>query len=99
MNVLYLDNGTVAGPADVVVADLHRLGTALPTVGLTLTAAKCEVAFLGAPDCAFRDPAIDAVRAALPNVTETELDNLYLLGSPLTDSSITSAGESASETV
>ena len=99
LNVWYLDDGTIAGPVDVVVDDLQRLRTALSAVGLTLNAAKCEVTFLGAPDSAFRDPAIDAVRAALPNVTETELDNLYLLGSPLTDGDIAAAGEAASTIV
>ena len=95
LNIWYLDDGTIAGAADTVAADLHQLRTSLAAVGLTLNAAKCEVAFLGNADSALRDPAICAVRAALPDVSETQLDSLSLLGSPLTDGSIHTAGESA----
>ena len=99
LNVWYLDDGTIAGPADTVAADLHTLRSALSAVGLTLNATKCEVAFLGAPDSAFRGPAIATVRAALPDVKEIQYDNLSLLGSPLTDGSIAAAGEAASALV
>ena len=95
----YLDDGTIAGPAATIAADLHSLRTALSAAGLTLNAAKCEVTFLGTPDSALRGPAVIAVRDALPNVTETQLDKLSLLGSPLTDGSIEAAGEAASAVV
>ena len=45
---------------------------------------------------ALRGAAVDTVRAALPDVKEIQLDNLFLLGSPLTDGSIAAAGEAAS---
>ena len=99
LNVWYLDDGTIAGPADTVAADLRTLRTALSAAGLSLNAAKCEVTFLGAPDSALRGPAVGAVCAALPDVKETQLDNLSLLGSPLTDGSIAAAGEAASAVV
>ena len=95
----YLDDGTIAGPAATIAADLHSLRTALSAAGLTLNAAKCEVTFLGTPDSALHGPAVIAVRDALPNVTETQLDKLSLLGSPLTDGSIEAAGEAASAVV
>ena len=95
LNIWYLDDGTIAGAADTVAADLRQLRTSLSTVGLRLNAAKCEVAFLGSAESALRDPAIRAVRAALPDVSETQLDSLSLLGSPLTDGGIHAAGESA----
>ena len=99
LNVWYLDDGTIAGPVDIVAADLVALRTALSAVGLTLNAAKCEVAFLGAPDSVLRGPAVDAVRAALPDVKETQLEELSLLGSPLSDGNIAAAAEAYSAVV
>ena len=99
LNVWYLDDGTIVGPADTVAADLHTLRSALSAVDLTLNATKCEVAFLGAPDSALRGPAIATVRAALPDVKEIQHDNLFLLGSPLTDVSIAAAREATSALV
>ena len=99
LNVWYLDDGTIAGPADTVAADIKTLRTTLSSVGLALNPAKCEVAFLGAPDSALRGPAISTICSVLPDVKETQLDNLSLLGSPLTDGSIAAAGEAASAVV
>ncbi|XP_043203123.1 uncharacterized protein LOC122371098 [Amphibalanus amphitrite] len=72
---------------------------ALAAAGLSLNAAKCEVAFIGAEDSDHRHAAISAICSALPDVKETELTNLSLLGSPLTDGSIGAAGEAASAMV
>ncbi|KAF0300891.1 Ubiquitin carboxyl-terminal hydrolase 38 [Amphibalanus amphitrite] len=99
LNIWYLDDATLAGPASAVAADIATLPTALAAAGLSLNASKCEVAFIGAEDSDHRHAAIGAICSALPDVKETELTNLSLLGSPLTDGSIGAAGEAASAMV
>ena len=46
LNVWYLDDATIAGPADVVQPDLLSLAKALPALGLQLNPAKCEVSII-----------------------------------------------------
>ena len=99
LNAWYLDDATIAGPADTVAADLRSLRSALSAVGLTLNAAKCEVAFLGNPLTSHPAVSLEAISAALPDAAEIQLNNLSLLGSPLTDGGLEAAADTASDMI
>ena len=96
LNVWYLDDGTIGGPAELVAADLAALAAALPGIGLELNTKKCEVVFAGpAPP-----PQILAtLRATLPQLQETQPSDLSLLGSPLTDVALPTATTRAAATI
>ena len=83
LNVWYLDDATLAGPVDVVVEDLRNIQKILPDHGLELNSAKCEITVLGSPSDEFRSSTLKSAQSALPGITETPLERLVLLGSPL----------------
>ena len=99
LNVWYLDDATLAGPADVVASDLRELTTALPKLGLQVNPAKCEVTVLGTTAQSTHDAAITALRNILPEIAETPLNELMLLGSPLSDGSLVPAVDSAADII
>ena len=45
LNVWYLDDATLAGPAEIVAEDLITLRTELPKLGLELNQSECELTF------------------------------------------------------
>ena len=98
LNVWYLDDATIAGPADVVQSDLLSLAKALPALGLQLNPAKCEVSIIDEAPQATCD-AIDGIRSALSDVVETPLNSVSLLGAPLRDDSLAAAVDSATDLV
>lgn len=99
LNIWYLDDATLAGPAETVATDLLTLRSSLSSVGLSLNASKCEVAFLGSPTSPLHGPALDAITNTLTDIRETQLPDLTLLGAPLTDGGLTVAVGTASATV
>ena len=98
-NAWYLDDATIAGPADVVASDLCALATTLPKLGLHLNPAKCEVAVLNAATQATHDAAIEIICNALPEIVETPLDKLILLGSPLCERNLAAAADGAADMI
>ena len=99
LNVWYLDDATLAGPADVVALDLRELTTALLKLGLQLNPARCKVTVLGTTAQSTHDAAITALRNILPEIAETPLNELMLLGSPLRDGSLVAAVDSAADII
>ncbi|KAF0288994.1 Ubiquitin carboxyl-terminal hydrolase 2 [Amphibalanus amphitrite] len=99
LNVWYLDDATIAGPADVVQSDLHSLAKALTELGLQLNPAKCEVAIIDAAPQLARNAAVDSIRSVLPEITEIPLHSVTLLGAPLLDASLTAAANGAAELI
>ena len=88
-----------AGAPDIVASDLRLLVTRLSELGLHLNARKCEVAFLGPSSSPTRSLSTAAIRDILPDISETPLPSLSLLGSPLRDEGIPAALHSSSELV
>ena len=72
----YLDDGTLGGEASVVLDDFMRLEVEAGRLGLKLNRAKCEVAGHTAESR-------QLFAAQGLSLTETDLDTLTLLGSPL----------------
>ena len=82
-NIWYLDDCTVAGPADTVRADLESLVLVLRDIGLELNEAKCEVSYLGPPDTMRGADSLAVVQSVLPSVNLVPLAELTMLRSPL----------------
>ena len=99
LNVWYLDDATLAGPADVIVKDLSQMQQVLPKLGLELNSAKCEVTVLGRSSDELRTSVLATVQTTLPGIKETPLDQLSLLGSPLNEAGTHAAQEAAAGTV
>ena len=96
LNVWYLDDGTIGGPAELVAADMAALAAALPGIGLELNTKKCEVVLAGpAPP----PQVLATLRATLPQLQETQPSDLSLLGSPLTDVALPTATTRAAATI
>ena len=98
LNVWYLDDATLAGPIDRVTDDLSIMQNKLPELGLQLNSAKCEFTLLGRSCDDTRASLMKSMQDALPSIRDTPLDRLSLLGSPLGDSGIEAAAETAADT-
>ena len=89
LNVWYLDDATIGGPVAEVANDLRLITKTLPEVGLQLNPAKCEATVLD--DLQHHATAIQEVKQALPDISETPVTRLQLLGSPLHEDSLQDA--------
>ena len=98
-NIWYLDDATIAGPASTIVEDLRTIQVNLHNIGLELNPRKCEVAFLGQPFSPSHSSTINSILSSIPNIQETPLQELTLLGSPLLDSGLTIALDKAKSTI
>ena len=77
INIWYLDDGTLAGPADTVSDDIASLTTALERIGLSLNSQKSEI--YGLEDAATPD----LLLPTLPDARTLPLQSLSLLGAPI----------------
>ena len=50
LNVWYLDDGTLGGPAQNVLEDLKLILSASLDIGLNMNSTKCELLIMGNPD-------------------------------------------------
>ena len=99
INIWYLDDATIAGPVDTVTDDLVNLQKMLPDLGLELNSSKCEFTLLGATSENARTSIAGRLKTALPEITETPLASLTLLGSPLAEDGIQASTDIASGTI
>ena len=79
LNIWYLDDGTLAGPADTIAADLATLLPALQRIGLNVNSQKCEITDLDDTPAATANPTLPV----LPNPRFVPLPSLSLLGAPI----------------
>ena len=99
LNIWYLDDATVGGSVADVVADLRTISRTLPDLGLKLNAAKCEVTVLDDPGEEQQASLIREVKSVLPNISETPVSRLHLLGSPLHEGGIPDATNTVLKTI
>ena len=99
LNVWYLDDATIGGSVTEVTNDLKTVVSALQKIGLQLNSSKCEVTVLDNPGVKAQQEAVQAVKKVLPDITETPLTRLQLLGSPLHDAGISTASDTARDTI
>ena len=99
LNIWYLDDATIGGSVADVVADLVSISRAIPDLGLQLNAAKCEVTVLGNLGSEQHESAIRDVKIVLPEISETPLTRLQLLGSPLHEAGLPNATDTVFDTI
>ena len=98
-NVWFLDDGTFGGNLDQALGDLSVVSQQFADLGLQLNPAKCEITVLGGPSSAAHQYAIGRAGEIMPNIRETSLGNLSLLGSPLGTNSMESSEHACVERV
>ena len=76
INILYLDDATIGGPAESVCEDLRRIIPMLSDIGLEVNPTKSEVSNVSCDN-------FQSVLIALPGVTVTESEDLGILGAPI----------------
>ena len=82
LNVWYLDDATISGPAETVAEDLKTLCTELPKLGLELNRSKCELTFTGHVPAEVEN-VTNTISTVLPGIKTIQPECLTLLGSPL----------------
>lgn len=92
LNIWYLDDGTLAGPADSVTADISTLLPSLQRIGLTVNCQKCELTRLDDTQAA-----ANINIPALPDAHTVPLHSLSLLGAPIHTEGLTDALEDATQ--
>jgi len=82
--VWYLDDATIGGTADQVVAEISRIRESAARIGLLLNEKKCEAV---SSDTAF----VAAIRTALPNCSTVSPGDCDLLGAAVGASAVSSS--------
>ena len=90
LNMWYLDDGSVAGPADLVIKSLKKLTSSFRELGLEMNPSKCEVASLS-NYC--RPKVLTDLRITVPNIKVMDKHSLTLLNSPVYSEAIPKALE------
>ena len=80
LNIWYLDDASIADSADRVLVDLERAIVKLNDIGLEINSAKCELTFINNNNI---PQLLERFEAVLPNVKLVPLENLEILGSPV----------------
>ena len=89
-NVCYLDDGTLGGSPQSVLADFTNILEQSSSLGLSLNLSKCEVCIAGASSTPF----IDELQSVAPGVRSLGSSEVTLLGSPITLDALPSSFES-----
>ncbi|XP_073944805.1 uncharacterized protein [Choristoneura fumiferana] len=89
LNVWYLDDGTIGGDPEVVLADLEKLVPALREIGLEINSGKCELYACGA----LSEGSLESFQSLIPGIKILNKAELNLLGAPIFPEGVTSALE------
>ena len=87
-NAWYLDDGTFGGSVQQAVEDLGMLEQRFAALGLHLNPRKSEVTVLGTSAAVDHAHIIAQIRQRVPDIVETPLNDLALLGSSLGDGAL-----------
>ena len=87
INIWYLDDATLGGPAESVSADVRKCFTELKKNGLEINPSKCEVINMGYPVDEFTE-LVTALESDLPGLKITELADMELLGSAILEHAV-----------
>ncbi|XP_029656497.1 uncharacterized protein LOC115230450 [Octopus sinensis] len=80
LNIWYLDDVTIGGPADQVLKDALMISSWLGHIGLSLDPSKCELTNL---NVASFDEIHRNFTSLIPEIRITQKEDLIILGSPL----------------
>ena len=98
LNVWYLDDATIAGPAETVAKDLKTLCSELPKLGLELKRSKCELT-INSGTLAATENIANTISSVLPDIKIIHPEQLTLLGSPLHHEGLSDFVRSAHTTI
>jgi len=87
LNLWFIDDGTIADTADVVLASLDHIIKESDRVGLSLNLKKCEFATIS-PDASDRAAVMEKFHDYSPDIRCMPDNDTTLLGAPLTETSI-----------
>ena len=87
LNVWYLDDGTVGGEVDQVLADFHSVMQLAPSLGLQLNTAKCKLILTGMDEVA-ANQTLSRFQELSPSIHPVSPKDATLLGAPLTIAAI-----------
>ena len=76
----YLDDSNIADSPQVVLEDLQFIITELNKIGLTLNSSKCELICMNLEES---ESVINKFENILPNLKVTSIENLMILGAPV----------------
>ena len=82
LNFWYLDDATIGGPVDSVLADLQKVIPALSQIGLDVNPSKSELINVTC-DQESLDTFLVSVKALLPELKLTSPNDLEILGAPI----------------
>ncbi|XP_029654886.1 uncharacterized protein LOC115228448 [Octopus sinensis] len=82
LNVWYLDDITIGGPAHQVILDIKSFAVSLNKIGLQLNPSKCEIINLNANEEDFAT-IVEKYHSVLPGGIITRKGSLEVLGSPI----------------
>ncbi|XP_036355426.1 uncharacterized protein LOC115230167 [Octopus sinensis] len=88
LNLWYLDDCTLGGPPDVLLKDLASLIPALSDIGLVINSSKSEIVNLSVEPSLFKN-SFSLFCKLLPELRQTPLSDLEILGSPILADSAT----------
>ena len=88
LNLWYLDEVTLGGPADVVLKDLSRIIEKSAELGLKLNFKKCEIAVLASTAIGADQNLLEPFQQLAPGIRILNKGEMVLLGSPLTEEAI-----------
>ncbi|XP_029656729.1 uncharacterized protein LOC115230736 [Octopus sinensis] len=89
-NVWYLDDATIGGPVASVLKDLENLIPSLNSLGLSINPLKSEIANIGFTPEDFTS-VFNTFSNVLPNIRRTLIENLKILGSPISNLGVESS--------
>ena len=83
----YIDDITFGDHWSVVLSNFVTFKAASEKLGLLLNPSKCEL-FMSDSDCRLREETLLPFRQQCPDICETSLENLMILGSPIGSSAL-----------
>ena len=87
-NAWFLDDGTFGGGVQQAMEDLDTLERSFANIGLHLNPSKSEVTVLGTQATSDHEYILAQIRQQVPDIVETPLNDLALLGSSLGDGAL-----------
>ena len=90
-NMWYLDDGTLGGNVDVVLADFDKIMELENSLGLKVNPAKCEIVSL---DCENEETTLEKFCKVADQIIPKKKENLTLLGAPVLPSAVDKALQS-----
>ena len=90
-NMWYLDDGTLGGNVDVVLADFVKIMELENSLGLKVNPAKCEIVSL---DCENEETTLEKFCKVADQIIPIKKENLTLLGAPVLPSAVDEALQS-----